>query len=682
MSGRYVTIAFKRAATAPVDGRYASLHFGAPLGPTLTLGPPTLEAGDEDAAYSETLTASGGVSPYTYAIESGALPDGLSIVADEITGTPTEYGSFTFTISATDATPSGLGGPFAGLIAYTLVIDPAPIPPWRGLLAQIGLPWGLRSAQQAAVGLRWNAPQQHAAQIAARWSIGAAIHQAISLPWQQASALASAIALPWSILPAVSSAISIRWNSPAAIAVGIIARWSRRSAQHHIINLRWRSPPATQVGVTLPWSMPSAQHNSISARWRSPPDRQKLIELPWGAGKSAPWLIIDPPPPPSPPPPAPPRDGRYVSLRFGCPRRSDGPANHISLPFGPWQCYSGRRNPRTIIVYHTATIVRLPDMAVIAASDVTIRSDLASATWSMSASISSAASLDLLRPALDGSPRAVRVTLNGHAWDFIVEKTSESSKFPGASRSIECRSPTVTLAREYSPAASYVETAARDASQIAADILDGSDIALDWQATDWLVPAGNWSYADQAPLDALRQLAESIGAVVQSSLDGETISVIPAYSERPWLWSVTAPDIELVDDYLVVRGVGSAQGKRHNYIEVRGETGDGIRGECVITGSAGDVALPQVTHKLITTVAAAEARGIYELSKVGPIGGVSLELPLFPASTAPGLILPGMLARVSGDYKARCTGISVSARWTEAGLIIRQTASLERHYDA
>ncbi|WP_429931992.1 putative Ig domain-containing protein [Agrobacterium vitis] len=56
-------------------------------------------------AYSETITASGGTSPYTYAVTSGTLPAGLSLNTStgEISGTPTTAGSASFTISATDA---------------------------------------------------------------------------------------------------------------------------------------------------------------------------------------------------------------------------------------------------------------------------------------------------------------------------------------------------------------------------------------------------------------------------------------------------------------------------------------------------------------------------------------------------------------------------------------------------
>lgn len=52
--------------------------------------------------YSNTLTASGGASPYTYSVTLNLLPMGLSLVGDTIQGTPTVGGIYPFTITAID----------------------------------------------------------------------------------------------------------------------------------------------------------------------------------------------------------------------------------------------------------------------------------------------------------------------------------------------------------------------------------------------------------------------------------------------------------------------------------------------------------------------------------------------------------------------------------------------------
>lgn len=62
-------------------------------------------SGQDTVAYSSTSGASGGWSPYTYAVQSGSLPTGLSLNASTgaITGTPSAVGTFNFTIRVTDA---------------------------------------------------------------------------------------------------------------------------------------------------------------------------------------------------------------------------------------------------------------------------------------------------------------------------------------------------------------------------------------------------------------------------------------------------------------------------------------------------------------------------------------------------------------------------------------------------
>lgn len=92
----------------------------------VTVNPASVPSGTVASAYSQTITASGGVSPYTYAVTTGALPAGLSLSSGgALSGTPTAGGSFNFTVTATDS--SGFPGPFSGSRAYTLVIDPPTI---------------------------------------------------------------------------------------------------------------------------------------------------------------------------------------------------------------------------------------------------------------------------------------------------------------------------------------------------------------------------------------------------------------------------------------------------------------------------------------------------------------------------------------------------------------------------
>ncbi|MFN7975087.1 MAG: putative Ig domain-containing protein [Acidobacteriota bacterium] len=98
---------------------------------TITVNPASLPNGTVGVPYSQTLSASGGAAPYTFAITAGALPPGLALngATGVISGTPTTTGSFNFTITATDA--SGCTGTRAYTISSpcgTITVNPASLP--------------------------------------------------------------------------------------------------------------------------------------------------------------------------------------------------------------------------------------------------------------------------------------------------------------------------------------------------------------------------------------------------------------------------------------------------------------------------------------------------------------------------------------------------------------------------
>ena len=75
--------------------------------PAVTIDTTSLGGATVDAAYSETLSASGGTGTFTWTIESGTLPAGLTLTAaGDIAGTPTTAGQVNFTVRATDGAGS------------------------------------------------------------------------------------------------------------------------------------------------------------------------------------------------------------------------------------------------------------------------------------------------------------------------------------------------------------------------------------------------------------------------------------------------------------------------------------------------------------------------------------------------------------------------------------------------
>ena len=89
--------------------------------PTIHLTPTNLAGGTLGVSYSQSLTATGGVPVYAFAVTSGGLPGGLSLSANGVlSGTPSAPVSTNFTVTATDTNGC------AGSLAYTLSILGAP----------------------------------------------------------------------------------------------------------------------------------------------------------------------------------------------------------------------------------------------------------------------------------------------------------------------------------------------------------------------------------------------------------------------------------------------------------------------------------------------------------------------------------------------------------------------------
>ena len=89
--------------------------------PTIAVATASLPDGALGVAYAQALGASGGAAPYAWTLDAGALPTGVTLAANgQLAGTPTQAGSFAFTVRATDASTGS--GPFSATRALVLQV--------------------------------------------------------------------------------------------------------------------------------------------------------------------------------------------------------------------------------------------------------------------------------------------------------------------------------------------------------------------------------------------------------------------------------------------------------------------------------------------------------------------------------------------------------------------------------
>ncbi|WP_375423216.1 fibronectin type III domain-containing protein [uncultured Friedmanniella sp.] len=103
-------------ANNQVATRTASIVI-APL-PTLTSTPPKQY---QQAGFAVNFVATGGTSPFSYAVVSGSLPSGVSLSTAGVLSGQTNQGSYSFTVRATDAKGQTADDP------VTLVVDVPPV---------------------------------------------------------------------------------------------------------------------------------------------------------------------------------------------------------------------------------------------------------------------------------------------------------------------------------------------------------------------------------------------------------------------------------------------------------------------------------------------------------------------------------------------------------------------------
>ena len=88
--------------TKTMDSAFTNVVSLSYFNPTITTT--TLPPGEISIPYSKTLSVSGGVAPFTWSRTAGNLPNGITLnsTTGTLSGTPTQFGTFSFTVRVTD----------------------------------------------------------------------------------------------------------------------------------------------------------------------------------------------------------------------------------------------------------------------------------------------------------------------------------------------------------------------------------------------------------------------------------------------------------------------------------------------------------------------------------------------------------------------------------------------------
>jgi hypothetical protein len=122
--------------------------------PALQITSPSISYGSPNVYYSSTLAATGGTAPYTWAIVQGSLPNWATFnpTTGVISGTPTDLGTTSFTVQATDSEVP----PVTATAGLSIVISP---PPPRNAALYTGVRTGLQIQSDGSLTLLPSSPE-------------------------------------------------------------------------------------------------------------------------------------------------------------------------------------------------------------------------------------------------------------------------------------------------------------------------------------------------------------------------------------------------------------------------------------------------------------------------------------------------------------------------------------------
>ncbi|MEV3817263.1 hypothetical protein RI537_14210 [Aeromonas salmonicida] len=321
---------------------------------------------------------------------------------------------------------------------------------------------------------------------------------------------------------------------------------------------------------------------------------------------------------------------------------------------------------RVYLVSNTAKIVRVRDGLDIPATAVSIELDTDSWAWQFSSQIPRIAAAAL------SDEEEVSIHINGQQWDCVCDGWQSSQSFGRESATLTGRSRTAYLSPTHVLAQVVSERAAATMAQLAAAVLPVG-WTLDWQAADWLVPAGFFSLDNQTPIEVVRYLAEAAGSFVLPHQRNRHLVIKPRYPTVPWQLDTAEADVAIPRAIITTLGSDFQPGHAANGIWVTGGH-QGISARVVRQGTAGEQQAPTITHPLVCDVMAARAQGVVGLAKTMPKRTQTIELPL---SADTGLTLPGALLAVDG-WKGYNRGVRVSAALQNRAMTVRQQLSVER----
>lgn len=160
-------------------------------------------------------------------------------------------------------------------------------------------------------------------------------------------------------------------------------------------------------------------------------------------------------------------------------------------------------------------------------------------TWCWSHSITVAHTEKAKLQPINDQPVILKLLINGFEHHVLLETDRETIKFADRTYTYNGRSVTALNSSDYAAKRSFIQDNDRSSVQLVQAELDRAlaNTQLDWQLIDdvgWPVSAQSLSYAELAPMDAIKQVVESGGGFIYSQKAGNRLTILPKYKKGHW----------------------------------------------------------------------------------------------------------------------------------------------------
>ena len=489
------------------------------------------------------------------------------------------------------------------------------------------------------------------------WASALALHNSVAIAWNEGESRDGATQTVWQSATRLWHESATLWNAADSINQSTIAGYQPRL-------------PLLSPDYALVWSDGLALPQSIN----SPANDGQRFDSGWlttwndgGLAYNAWKPPYEPPQPPIPPTPA-----LVLNLKNS---RAIGP---LVLNLGYSRPTWNVLDRRYYAVMNTCSVVRLPELTELPVTAVALDCDADSWGWSVSLSLAGPDGWALCQPDLNGLPREVEITINGHQWTAMLDDPQLTRSFNSRKITAKGMSRSGWLAAPYASATTVSYAVPRTAQQVAEEILDGTGWSIDWRLPadpHWLIPAGSY-LATGTPLERLLNLISAVKGCLYSDPASYAFIAYPRYPVLPWHWDAGLADAALPESALLSWNQVSQDRAELNRVYVSGTTA-GVLLELTRAGTAGDLQPTQpIVDALLTDSYAARARAEAELAGAGTGYEVQVETILGGTESIP-LVRPGLICEFAG-LRGVVRSCSINASRNGGGLAVRQGLKLER----